>query len=125
MSAEPQVPSNETLEILERLIAFPTVSWSSNLGLIEWLRDHLSERGLPRRVCEVDGGEPEVVAFGAEAGLFQDRGIETIVWGPGSIRQAHKPDEYISLEQLTRCERLLDRLLYDPSRLMTGTERRS
>ncbi|KAB2899090.1 MAG: acetylornithine deacetylase [Burkholderiaceae bacterium] len=45
-----------------------------------------------------------LVAFGTEAGLFKNAGIPTVVCGPGSIRQAHQPDEYVSLEQLARCE---------------------
>lgn len=44
------------------------------------------------------------VAFGTEAGLFKQDGISTVVCGPGSIEQAHQPDEYVSLEQLARCE---------------------
>ncbi|WP_395687302.1 acetylornithine deacetylase [Caenimonas koreensis] len=44
------------------------------------------------------------VAFGTEAGLFKESGIPTVVCGPGSINQAHQPDEYVSLEQLARCE---------------------
>jgi acetylornithine deacetylase len=44
------------------------------------------------------------VAFGTEAGLFKNAGIRTVVCGPGSINQAHQPDEYVSLEQLARCE---------------------
>ncbi|AMO23829.1 acetylornithine deacetylase [Ramlibacter solisilvae] len=44
------------------------------------------------------------VAFGTEAGLFKSAGIPTVVCGPGSIAQAHKPDEFVSLEQLARCE---------------------
>jgi acetylornithine deacetylase len=44
------------------------------------------------------------VAFGTEAGLFKNAGIPTVVCGPGSIVQAHQPDEYVSLEQLARCE---------------------
>jgi acetylornithine deacetylase len=44
------------------------------------------------------------VAFGTEAGLFKNAGIPTVVCGPGSIEQAHQPDEYVSLEQLARCE---------------------
>lgn len=52
------------------------------------------------------------IAFGTEGGLFQERlGLPTVVCGPGSIAQAHKPDEYLSLEQLARCEAFLDRLL--------------
>ena len=44
------------------------------------------------------------VAFGTEAGLFKNAGIPTVVCGPGSINQAHQSDEYVSLEQLARCE---------------------
>ena len=44
------------------------------------------------------------VAFGTEAGLFKQAGIPTVVCGPGSIVQAHQPDEYVSLDQLARCE---------------------
>jgi acetylornithine deacetylase len=45
-----------------------------------------------------------LVAFGTEAGLFQRAGIPTVVCGPGSIAQAHQPDEYLSLAQLAACE---------------------
>ena len=44
------------------------------------------------------------VAFGTEAGIFKQAGIPTVVCGPGSIVQAHQPDEYVTLEQLARCE---------------------
>ena len=50
------------------------------------------------------------VAFGTEAGLFDRSGIPTVVCGPGSIDQAHKPDEFIALEQVALCERFMDRL---------------
>ncbi len=45
-----------------------------------------------------------LVAFGTEAGLFKNAGIPSVVCGPGSIGQAHQPDEYVSLAQLARCE---------------------
>ena len=48
-----------------------------------------------------------LVAFGTEAGLFKASGIPSVVCGPGSITQAHQPDEYVSIEQLARCERFL------------------
>jgi acetylornithine deacetylase len=48
-----------------------------------------------------------MVAFGTEAGLFKGIGIPTVVCGPGDIRQAHQADEYVSLEQLARCEAFL------------------
>lgn len=52
----------------------------------------------------------ELVAFGTEAGLFQGLGMAAVVCGPGSIEQAHKPDEYVSLEQLQQCLGMLERL---------------
>ena len=51
-----------------------------------------------------------LVAFGTEAGLFQRAGLSTVVCGPGSINQAHQADEYVSLEQLARCEAFLQGL---------------
>ena len=50
----------------------------------------------------------EVVSFGTEAGLFQEIGISTVVCGPGSIEQAHKVDEYIVLDELKKCLKLLE-----------------
>ena len=50
------------------------------------------------------------VAFGTEAGLFDHSGIPAVVCGPGSIDQAHKPDEFVTLEQVALCERFMDRL---------------
>lgn len=51
-----------------------------------------------------------LVAFGTEAGLFKNAGISTVVCGPGSIQQAHQPDEYVSLAQLARCETFMQGL---------------
>lgn len=47
------------------------------------------------------------VSFGTEASLFQEAGISTVVCGPGSIDQAHQPDEFIELEQVEACEKML------------------
>ncbi len=59
------------------------------------------------------------VAFGTEAGLFQEVGIPTVICGPGNIAQAHKPDEYVEIEQIALCEafmgRLMDRLCSQPA----------
>ncbi|MFT7593949.1 MAG: acetylornithine deacetylase [Paracoccaceae bacterium] len=52
----------------------------------------------------------DVVPFGTEAGLFQAMGMSVVVCGPGSIDQAHKPDEFVSLDQLQSCLGMLDRL---------------
>ncbi|HEY5210606.1 MAG TPA: acetylornithine deacetylase [Stellaceae bacterium] len=51
------------------------------------------------------------VSFAAEAGLFQAADIPTIICGPGSIEQAHKPNEFIALDQIARCETFLERVL--------------
>ncbi|VTY36093.1 Acetylornithine deacetylase [Xylophilus ampelinus] len=55
-----------------------------------------------------------LVAFGTEAGLFKNAGIPTVVCGPGSITQAHQPDEYVTLEQLARCEAFMHGLAASP-----------
>jgi acetylornithine deacetylase len=51
------------------------------------------------------------VSFGTEGGLFQAAGIPAVICGPGSIDQAHKPDEFIALDQIARCEAFLKRLI--------------
>lgn len=51
------------------------------------------------------------VSFGTEASQFHRAGIPTVVCGPGSIAQAHKPNEYVTLDQLARCEAFLRRLM--------------
>lgn len=80
-------------------------------------------------IAEVDGLEPmdqnaardlvaeltgnngcDLVAFGTEAGLLQSLGMDVVVCGPGSIEQAHKPDEYLAKDQLAQCLTMLERL---------------
>ncbi|TVQ83015.1 MAG: acetylornithine deacetylase [Micavibrio sp.] len=53
----------------------------------------------------------EKVSFGTEAGLFHAAGVPTVVCGPGNIEQAHRPNEFIALEQLEKCEHFLSRLI--------------
>lgn len=74
------------------------------------------EAPLVRYVRRLAGSNapPGFVTFGSEAGLFQQAGIPAVICGPGSITQAHKPDEYVSLEQLALCEDFLDRLATQP-----------
>ncbi|WP_312935771.1 acetylornithine deacetylase [Pseudomonas sp.] len=50
------------------------------------------------------------VAFGTEGGLFDEAGIPTVVCGPGSMDQGHKPDEFVTLAQLQGCDAMLARL---------------
>ena len=53
----------------------------------------------------------EVVAYGTEAGQFQQAGNPAVVCGPGSIAQAHKPNEFIALGEVRACEIFMRRLL--------------
>ncbi len=65
--------------------------------------------GLAKRLAgRNDHGK---VAYGTEAGLFFAAGVPTVVVGPGSIEQAHKPDEYIAVGELARCDAFVDRLI--------------
>jgi len=58
-------------------------------------------------------GDAEIrkVSFATEGSQFQRAGIPTVVCGPGSIAQAHKPNEYVTLDQIARCEAFLRRLM--------------
>lgn len=51
------------------------------------------------------------VAFGTEAGIFQNHGFTTLICGPGSIDQAHKANEFVTHEQLHGCLDFIDRLM--------------
>ncbi len=51
------------------------------------------------------------VSYCTEAGLFQEIGIPAVICGPGSIEQAHKPDEYIEVSELRKCEQFMKRLM--------------
>ncbi len=52
----------------------------------------------------------QCVAFGTEAGLFQQMGLSVVICGPGAIAQAHRPDEYVSRAQLSSCIDMLQKL---------------
>jgi acetylornithine deacetylase len=56
---------------------------------------------LARRLAG-DNGPPRVVSYAAEAGQFQRAGFSTVLCGPGSIAQAHQPDEYVEVSQMER-----------------------
>ncbi|OEY65739.1 acetylornithine deacetylase [Marinobacter sp. X15-166B] len=64
------------------------------------------------RVCETLTGHPaQAVAFATEAPWLQQLGLETLVMGPGSIDQAHQPDEYLALSQLQPAVAILRQLI--------------
>jgi acetylornithine deacetylase len=70
--------------------------------------DGAAER-LARRLAG-DNGPPRVVSYAAEAGQFQAAGFSTIICGPGSIEQAHQPDEYVEIGQIERGAEFMIRL---------------
>jgi acetylornithine deacetylase len=61
------------------------------------------------------GKRANAVAFASEAGIYQRAGIPTVICGPGSIEQAHKPDEFIELAQISECLAFMGRLVGEVS----------
>jgi len=57
-----------------------------------------------------DNGPPRVVSYAAEAGQYQRAGFSTVLCGPGSILQAHQPDEYVEVSQMERGAAFMRRL---------------
>jgi acetylornithine deacetylase len=51
------------------------------------------------------------VSYGTEAGLFQKMGMPAVLCGPGDIAQAHRPNEFVALDQLAQCEAFMDRIV--------------
>jgi len=58
-----------------------------------------------------DNGPPRAVAFATEAGQFQQAGFSTVLCGPGSIEQAHQPNEYVEVDQMQRGRDFMRRLV--------------
>ena len=77
------------------------------------------DAGVVRFVQSLTGANGTIkVAFGTEGGLFSARlGVPTVICGPGSMSQGHKPDEWVSVEQMARCEAMLAALV---ERLVAG-----
>jgi acetylornithine deacetylase len=63
------------------------------------------------RLLAGDNGPGRVVSYAAEAGQFQGAGFSTVICGPGSIDQAHQPDEYVDLSQMARGAQFMGRLV--------------
>lgn len=93
-----QAVAEDTAIRFEPLSAYPGLATSP---------DSAAAR-LVARLCGSDAFS--TVAFGTEGGLFHQAGVPTVVCGPGSMDQGHKPDEYVSVEQMAACDRLMDRL---------------
>ena len=83
----------------EEMFSFPGLETSAEAWIV----------ALATKLC---GNEKTGrVAFGTEGGLFDERaGIPCVICGPGDIDQAHKPNEFVSLEQVAKCEAFMQRL---------------
>jgi acetylornithine deacetylase len=70
-----------------------------------------ADSAAARLIAQLCGSDEfSTVAFGTEGGLFDQAGIPSVVCGPGSMDQGHKPDEFVSVDQMAACDRLMDRL---------------
>jgi acetylornithine deacetylase len=110
------VPGDDPMEFIERLNAYaaeiiPRMQAVSEGATIETEVLHHGKAFVPvedspaeELVKAVSGiNETLAVGFGTEAVCYQDVGMSAVVYGPGSIEQAHKPDEFISTVQLDEC----------------------
>jgi len=73
--------------------------------------EQTQESELIRQVERLTGHSAASVAFGTEAPFLQSLGMETVVMGPGSINQAHQPDEFLALDQIKPTLELLQNLI--------------
>lgn len=95
--ARPGCQSAIELEVLNE---YPGLETPANADVVGLVAAALGDR------------ETVKVAFGSEAGLFSSRlGVPTVVCGPGSIDQAHKADEFLTVDQLLRCDAMMDALV--------------
>ncbi len=118
------LPGQDAGKLLARLRDFaerdllPEMRRISDQAGIEW-QELMSYPGLGEGASEIEAlcrrlagcDAPIKLAFGTEAGHFALRGIPAVVCGPGDIAVAHKPDEYVTLDQLERCATFLRRLV--------------
>ncbi len=81
-----------------------------NINSVPGLKPDPRSPALELALGLAQSNQTSAVSYGTEAGLFQEAGIPAIICGPGSIEQAHKPDEFIAVGELARCEAFLDRL---------------
>jgi acetylornithine deacetylase len=71
----------------------------------------LADAPLATLLGELTGIEPmAAVSYGTEAGLFQQAGIDAIICGPGDISRAHKPNEFIFVDELMACQTMVEAL---------------
>ncbi|MFS2327512.1 acetylornithine deacetylase [Brucella sp. H1_1004] len=71
----------------------------------------LDDSALSQLMVELTGQDTlAAVSYGTEAGLFQRAGIDAIICGPGDISRAHRPNEYIEINELHACQKMIENL---------------
>jgi len=60
---------------------------------------------------EIGQADSHSVSYATDAGWLQNLGLECVIWGPGDIAVAHKPNEWVPIEELHRCATILDRVI--------------
>jgi acetylornithine deacetylase len=80
---------------------------SQTVGLAAAESDAIVQWAMKLSRCATVGK----VSYGTEAGLFQKMGVPTVICGPGDIAEAHRPNEFVALDQLAQCEIFMDRIL--------------
>lgn len=84
---------------IEKVGAVPSFESSETAAITKLIRKITEEKKIFK------------VAYATEAGLFQAADIPTIVCGPGSIEQAHRANEFVTIDQLSQCEIFLQRVM--------------
>ncbi|EJB07023.1 acetylornithine deacetylase ArgE [Rhizobium leguminosarum bv. trifolii WSM597] len=104
-----QLLDSEVLPGMRRTFAEASVSITEIDSILPLVREAASP--AERLIGEIAGSDDiQAVSYATEAGFFQTAGIPTVVFGPGSIAQAHQPDEYITESQFAAGGRFLERL---------------
>ena len=85
---------------IDRLWDYPGLGTPTSAPVVQFVKSLTGANGTMK------------VAFGTEGGLFSTRlGIPTVICGPGSIDQAHQPDEYVDISQMQRGAQFMRRLI--------------
>jgi len=98
--APPRATFPEAAIRIERLWDYPGLGTPPNAEVVRFVKGLTGANGTMK------------VAFGTEGGLFNQRlGVPTVICGPGSMAQGHKPDEFVTVEQIARCQAMLAALV--------------
>lgn len=62
--------------------------------------EYMGTDGIPQEIAQKTGGKLEQMPYWSHGGLYQEAGIPAVLFGPGSIGQAHQPNEYVRKDQL-------------------------